>query len=101
MADEEDIGRERVVSLDERQRARTLISAAAPSDIVTGNAARVEPLSPIGIRVSELRPEQAAILVRLLEVTPDPKVVADKTSVPAILMLLPLLTFTLPTTSSV
>jgi hypothetical protein len=68
LADEEDIGRELVLSLDERQRARALISAVAPRDIVTGNAARVEPLSPIGIRVTELRPEQAAILVRLLEV---------------------------------
>ncbi len=68
LADEEDIGRELVLSLDERQRARALISAAAPRDIVTGNAARVEPLSPIGISVTELRPEQAAILVRLLEV---------------------------------
>jgi hypothetical protein len=68
LADEEDIGRELILSLDERQRARALISAAAPRDIVTGNAARVEPLSPIGVRVSELRPEQAAIFVRLLDV---------------------------------
>ena len=68
LADEEDIGRELVLSLDERQRGRALISAVAPRDIVTGNAARVESLSPIGIRVTELRPEQAAILVRLLEV---------------------------------
>ena len=68
LADEEDIGRELVLSLDEGQRAAALISAAAPSDIVTGNAARVDPLSPIGIRVSGLRPEQTAILARLLEV---------------------------------
>ena len=68
LADEEDTGRELVLSLDERQRARALISADAPRDIVTGNAARVEPLSPIGIRVSELQPQQAAILVRLLDV---------------------------------
>ena len=68
LADEEDVGRELVLSLDERQRARALVSEVAPRDIVTGNAARVEPLSPIGIRVTELRPEQAAILVRLLEV---------------------------------
>ena len=68
LADEEDIGRELVMSLDERQRPRALISADAPRDIVTGNAARVDPLSPIGIRVTELRPEQAAILVRLLDV---------------------------------
>jgi len=68
LADEEDIGRELVLSLDERQHADALISATAPRDIVTGNAARVEPLSPIGIRATQLRPEQAAILVRLLDV---------------------------------
>jgi hypothetical protein len=68
LADEEDVGRELVLALDARQRAGALISAAAPRDIVTGNAARVEPLSPIGIRATDLRPEQAAILVRLLDV---------------------------------
>jgi hypothetical protein len=68
LADEEDIGRELVLSLDARQFAVARIAARTPRDIVTGNAARVEPLSPVGIRVTELRPEQAAILVRLLEV---------------------------------
>lgn len=68
LADEEDLGRELINSLDERQFDAALIAAATPSDIVTGNAARVEPLSPAGIRVTELRPEQAAILGRLLEV---------------------------------
>ncbi|HEX6059070.1 MAG TPA: DUF3500 domain-containing protein [Gemmatimonadaceae bacterium] len=68
LADEEDLGRELVLSFDERQRARAVISAVAPRDIVTGNARSVEPLSPTGIRVTELRPEQAAILLRLLEV---------------------------------
>jgi hypothetical protein len=68
LADEEDIGRELVLSLDERQLADALIAAETPRDIVTGNAVQVEPLSPVGIRVTELRPEQAAILVRLLEV---------------------------------
>ena len=68
LAEEEDIGRELVLSLDERQLDDAVIAARAPSDIVTGNAARVEALSPVGIRVTELRPEQSAILVRLLEV---------------------------------
>jgi Protein of unknown function (DUF3500) len=68
LADEEDIGRELVLSLDESQLDDALIAADAPRDIVTGNAARVEALSPVGIRVAELRPQQAAILVRLLEV---------------------------------
>jgi hypothetical protein len=68
LADEEDSARELVLSLDERQLAAALIAAVTPRDIVTGNAVRVEPLSPVGVRVNELRPEQAAILVRLLEV---------------------------------
>jgi hypothetical protein len=68
LADEEDIGRELVRSLDERQLAQAIIATRTPRDIVTGAAARVEPLAPIGIRVTELRPDQAAILVRLLEV---------------------------------
>jgi hypothetical protein len=68
LADEEDIARALVLSLDERQLDVALIAAQTPRDIVTGNAARVQPQSPIGIRVTELRPEQRAILVRLLEV---------------------------------
>ena len=68
LANEEDIARELVLSLDQRQRAVTVISSTAPQDIVTGSAQRVEPLSPIGIRMSELRPNQTAILVRLLDV---------------------------------
>jgi hypothetical protein len=68
LAAEEDIGRELVLSLDERQRAAALIATRTPRDIVTGSAARVDPLSPVGIRATELRPEQAALLVRLLEV---------------------------------
>ena len=68
LADEEDIARELVLSLDRRQLGNALIATATPRDIVTGNAQRVEPLSPVGIRVTELRPEQAAILIRLIEV---------------------------------
>jgi hypothetical protein len=68
LADEEDIGRELLLSLDERQRTVAIIATATPRDIVTGNAAQVEPLAPIGIRVAELRPDQVAILLRLLDV---------------------------------
>jgi hypothetical protein len=68
LAAEEDIGRELVLSLDRRQLDDALIASSTPRDIVTGNAARVEPLSPVGIRITELRPDQAAVLIRLLEV---------------------------------
>jgi hypothetical protein len=68
LADEEDIGRELILSLDERQRAQAIIASRTPRDIVTGAAAQVEPLAPIGIRVTELRPQQTAILMRLVDV---------------------------------
>jgi hypothetical protein len=68
LADEEDVARALVLSLDERQRAAAIIATATPRDIVTGSAAQVEPLAPVGIRVTQLRPDQAAILVRLLDV---------------------------------
>jgi hypothetical protein len=67
LADEEDLARDLVLSLDERQLRTAHIAAATPRDIVTGNAVRVQPLVPIGIRVTELQPAQAAILVRLIE----------------------------------
>ncbi len=68
LANEEDIARELVLSLDKRQLDIALIAAATPRDIVTSNAARVDPLSPVGILVTELHAEQAPILLRLLDV---------------------------------
>ncbi len=68
LADEEDVARALLGSLTESQRARAVIRSASPGDIVTGNAVRVDPLSPVGIRVAELDPAQATSLVRLLDV---------------------------------
>jgi hypothetical protein len=68
LADEQDVGRELILSLDENQRAKAIIANATPRDIVTRNAAKVEPLAPVGIRISELSPDQATVLLRLLDV---------------------------------
>jgi hypothetical protein len=67
LAAEEDLARELIHALDEDQRAAAVIADVTPRDIVTGNAARVEPLSPIGIRVAELRSDQVQLLVRLID----------------------------------
>ncbi|BET65691.1 DUF3500 domain-containing protein [Opitutales bacterium ASA1] len=68
LAEEEDLGRALVRSLDARQRAVAIVSTRAPSDILTGAARRVEPLSPPGIAYAALEAEQQAALVRLIEV---------------------------------
>jgi hypothetical protein len=67
LAAEEDLARELIHALDNDQRAAAIIANVTPRDIVTGAAASVEPLSPIGIRVTELRAEQAQLLVRLID----------------------------------
>jgi hypothetical protein len=67
LAAEEDLARELIHALDEAQRAVAVIANVTPRDIVTGAAARVEPLSPIGIRVTELRADQVQLLVRLID----------------------------------
>jgi hypothetical protein len=64
---EEDLARELVTSLDPGQRALAIIAATAPRDIITGNAPEVDPLSPAGIAVSRLRPDQVAMLRRVLD----------------------------------
>jgi hypothetical protein len=67
LAAEEDLARALIHALDANQRAAAVIANVTPRDIVTGAAARVEPLSPIGIRVTELRADQAQLLVRLID----------------------------------
>jgi hypothetical protein len=67
LAAEEDLARELIHALDADQRATAVIANVTPRDIVTGAAARVAPLSPIGIRVTELREDQARLLVRLID----------------------------------
>jgi hypothetical protein len=67
LAAEEDLARELVHALDRDQRAAVLIANVTPRDIVTGAAARVEPLSPIGIRVTELRADQVWLLIRMID----------------------------------
>jgi hypothetical protein len=67
LAAEEDLARELIHALDANQRSAAVIANVTPRDIVTGSAARVEPLSPVGIRVTELRANQVQLLVRLID----------------------------------
>jgi hypothetical protein len=67
LAAEEDLGRELIKKLDESQRATAIILAEAPRDIITGNAAQVDPLNPVGISITQLNREQSDLLKRLID----------------------------------
>jgi hypothetical protein len=64
---EEDLGRALMTALDSGQRAMALLEGAAPREIITANAVEVKPLSPVGISVSRLRPDQTAMLRKVLD----------------------------------
>ena len=65
LAEEDDLGRAFVISLEPQQRATAIFNAKAPGEIITGNQARVEALAPLGISAAQLKPAQRDALVTL------------------------------------
>lgn len=77
LAEEEDLARELLKSLDEKQRARAIFQAAAPRDIITGASRKAEIGAPVGLPVSAMNARQRELLMSLLNVytgrmPPDP-----------------------------
>ena len=68
LAAEEDLARSLVKSLDDKQRAQALISDKAPSDILSTNVRKLEPLKPAGLQTSRLGQRQQEMLMNLLQV---------------------------------
>lgn len=66
-AAEQDAGRALVTVLDESQRKTAILEGAAPNDILTTTAAKIDPLSPIGITASAMTPKQRELLMKLIE----------------------------------
>jgi hypothetical protein len=64
---EEDLARELVKSLNPAQTKRAVFADRAPSEIVTGDEHRVDPLAPAGIPARELTGPQRATLAKLLD----------------------------------
>ena len=64
---EEDPARELVMALDTTQRAKAVINATAPNDIVTRNEVTIKPLEPTGISAAELQPKQREMLMRVID----------------------------------
>jgi hypothetical protein len=64
---EEDYARELIKSLDKEQLKEAVIEEDAPSEIITGNDERIDPLHPKGISASKLKSEQKDILIKLIK----------------------------------
>jgi hypothetical protein len=63
---EEDAARELLDSFDASQRSAAVILPEAPRDIATTNALDINPLSPVGIAWSALKPNQRDLLMKLV-----------------------------------
>ena len=66
LAPEEDLARQLIKSLDDKQRAQAVVSQSAPSDILSTNLRKAEPLKPAGLAAARLGQKQQEILMTLL-----------------------------------
>ena len=66
LAPEEDLARQLIKSLDHTQRAQAVVSQSAPTDILSTNLRKAEPLKPAGLQTSKLGQKQQDILMNLL-----------------------------------
>ena len=66
LAEEEDLARELVRSMDAAQRAAAVISSEAPSDIITGADRKARELEPRGLSSRRMTAEQRKILSALI-----------------------------------
>lgn len=66
LAPEEDLARLLIKSLDDKQRAQAVVSQSAPTDILSTNLRKAEPLKPAGLQTSKLGQKQQDILMALL-----------------------------------
>jgi len=66
LAPEEDLARLLIKSLDDKQRSQAVVSEKAPSDILSTNLRKAEPLKPAGLQTNRLGQKQQEILMTLL-----------------------------------
>jgi hypothetical protein len=63
---EEELGRKLVKMLDDDQKKKALLAGDAPKDIISFVAKKADPLEPSGVMVTDLNPEQKAVLTELI-----------------------------------
>ena len=67
LANEEDMARKLLKSLDQKQQRIAVFRNRAYRDIVTGSDERAAPLETVGISAAELKPAQRDLLIRLID----------------------------------
>lgn len=67
LGDREDTARALLNALDDAQRKTATLEGAAPGDIITKTAVKVDPLSPVGIAASAMTPKQRELLMAVIE----------------------------------
>ena len=65
---EEDMGRELLLAMDPATRARAVVADEAPYDVRSGPRPSASALEPVGVRRSDLRPDERELLDRLVAV---------------------------------
>ncbi|MFT4692233.1 MAG: hypothetical protein ACI9OD_004464 [Limisphaerales bacterium] len=63
---EEDLARDLVLSLDDKQRSQAIFAEKAPRDILTSANRKAEMLDPKGVAYGSLNKEQQAVLIKLV-----------------------------------
>jgi hypothetical protein len=66
LAQEEDLARQLMAALPERERALALFDKRPYGDIVTRNAQKLDPLTPVGVVWPQLPAAEQALLLRLV-----------------------------------
>jgi len=67
LGEHEDAARALLMALDPPRRAKAVINPVAPNDILTMNQLPISPLTPSGILVSELAPNQRDLLMKVID----------------------------------
>jgi hypothetical protein len=67
LAEEEDLGRQLVKSLNEEQKKAAIFNETAPKEIITEAKRQVKPLDTTGIPASNLNKQQSEMLLKLIK----------------------------------
>ncbi|WP_425636701.1 DUF3500 domain-containing protein [Algoriphagus yeomjeoni] len=67
LATEEDLGFELINALDASQQQKAIFQTESFKDIVSGNLPEIDPMKPVGINYSELKPDQQKQLIGIID----------------------------------